>query len=111
MNNGEQHTTRGMATAPFTEAGAWRDVGKGWQPLFGGFRGAGYSLEWHDFFARRELDWGASFHPGCVELCLNLAGRGFVECQQRRLEFTPHTVGFYHRKGEPLTARRTANEQ
>jgi len=35
--------------------------------LYGSFRGAGYSLEWHDFFTRRELDWGASFHPGCVE--------------------------------------------
>jgi len=40
--------------APFTEAGAWRDVGGGWQPLFGSFHGAGYSIEWHDFFARRE---------------------------------------------------------
>jgi hypothetical protein len=40
--------------APFTEAGAWREVGGGWQPLFGNFRGAGFSVEWHDFFARRE---------------------------------------------------------
>ncbi len=31
--------------APFTEAGAWRDVGAGWQPLFGSFRGAGYSID------------------------------------------------------------------
>jgi AraC-like DNA-binding protein len=97
--------------APFTEAGAWRDVGQGWQPLFGSFRGAGFSIEWHDFFARRELDWGASFHPDCVELCLNLAGHGFVESRQRRMEFTPNTVGFYHRKDGPLTARRAANEQ
>ena len=95
----------------FTEADAWRDVGKGWQPLFGSFRGAGYSIEWHDFFARRELDWGASFHPGCVELCLNLDGHGFVECDRRRMEFTPNTVGFYHRKERPLAAGRRADEQ
>ena len=95
----------------FSEAGAWRDVGKGWQPLFAGFRGVGYSIEWHNFFARRELDWGASFHPGCVELCLNLEGRGFVEGRRRRLDFGPNTVGFYHRKADPLAGRRTANEQ
>ena len=96
---------------PFTEAGAWRDVGTGWQPLFGNFRGAGFSVEWHDFFAKREFDWAASFHPGCVELCLNLGGHGFVEGGGRRTEFAPNTVGFYHRKHEPLTARRAADEQ
>ncbi len=108
--NGDHHPGR-EAAVPFTEAGAWRDVGAGWQPIFGSFHGAGYSVEWHDFFARRELDWGASFHPGCVELCLNLAGRGVVECGPRRMEFTPHTVGFYHRQGEPLAACRAAGEQ
>jgi len=96
--------------APFTEAEAWRDVGKGWQPLFGSFHGAGYSIEWHDFFAKREFDWGASFHPGCVELCLNLAGHGFVAGKNSRAEFAPGTAGFYHRKAEPITAKRAANE-
>ncbi len=97
--------------APFTEAEAWRDVGKGWQPLFGSFHGAGYSIEWHDFFAKREFDWGASFHPGCVELCLNLDGHGFVEDKMGRAEFAPNTAGFYHRKDEPLVAQRVAGEQ
>jgi AraC-like DNA-binding protein len=97
-------------SAAFTEAGAWRDVG-GWQPLFGNFRGAGYSIEWHDFFAKREFDWAASFHPGCVELCLNLDGHGFVKNNDTRTEFAPNTVGFYHRKTEPLTAKRAAGEQ
>ena len=96
---------------PFTETDAWRDVGRGWQPLFGSFHGAGYSIEWHDFFAKREFDWAASFHPGCVELCLNLDGHGFVECKRKRTDFAPNTVGFYHRKDEPLTAKRAANEQ
>ncbi len=100
-----------VPVAPFTEAGAWRDVGAGWQPLFGNFRGAGFSVEWHDFFAKREFDWAASFHPGCVELCLNLGGHGFVEGGGQRTEFLPNTVGFYHRRDEPLVARRTAGEQ
>ncbi len=111
VSNGGKNTAHGPATASFTEVEAWRDVGKGWQPLFGSFRGAGYSIEWHDFFSRREFDWGASFHPGCVELCLNLDGHGFVESKQRRMEFAPNTVGFYHRRDEPLAGRRAANEQ
>ncbi len=97
--------------ALFTEAGAWRDVGAGWQPLFGSFHGAGYSIEWHDFFARRELDWAASFHPGCVELCLNLDGHGYVEGRGCRAEFAPNTAGFYHRDNEPLSARRAAGQR
>ena len=95
----------------FSEAGAWRDVGGGWQPLFGSFRGVGFSIEWHDFFAKREFDWAPSFHPGCVELCLNLEGHGFVAGQGSRAEFAPGTVGFYHRRDEPLAAKRTAKEQ
>jgi AraC family transcriptional regulator len=95
----------------FSEAPAWRDVGRGWQPLFGNFRGLGFSIEWHDFFARNELDWSASFHPGCVELCLNLDGHGFVESRGARAEFAPGTVGFYHRASESLTAKRAGAER
>ncbi|MFM2294660.1 MAG: Transcriptional regulator containing domain, AraC family [Verrucomicrobiota bacterium] len=96
--------------APFTEAGAWRDVGTGWQPLFGNFRGAGFSIEWHDFVAKRAFDWGASFHPGCVELCLNLDGHGCVADGGHRAEFNPGTVGFYRRETAPLVATRAAGE-
>jgi AraC-like DNA-binding protein len=86
-------------------------VGRGWQPLFGSFHGAGYSIEWHDFFAKREFDWGASFHPGCVELCLNLDGHGFVEALNGRVAFAPNTAAFYHRRDQPLTARRAVDER
>ena len=95
----------------FSEALVWRDIGSGWQPLFGSFRGVGYSFEWHDFQARQEFDWAASFHPGCIELCLNLQGQGFVEGRGGRTEFGANSVGFYHRTAEPLTAKRAANEQ
>jgi len=108
---GSKDQTSGRPTATFTESDAWRDVGAGWQPLFGSFRGTGYSFEWHDFFARRELDWAASFHPDCVELCLNLDGHGFVAGRDSRAEFAPNTAGFYHHQTEPLTARRSANER
>lgn len=95
----------------FSEAGAWRDVGAGWQRLFGSFQGVGYSFEWHDFRAKREFDWAPSFHPDCVELCLNLEGHGFVEGRGSRAEFAPNTAGFYYRQAEPLTARRAGGER
>ncbi|MGC3960532.1 MAG: hypothetical protein QM813_22155 [Verrucomicrobiota bacterium] len=47
--------------AAFSESEAWRDVGAGWQPLYGSFRGVGYSFEWHDFQAKREFDWCPEF--------------------------------------------------
>ena len=97
--------------APFSEAGAWRDVGAGWQRVFGSFRGLGYTIEWHDFVAKRELDWAPSFHPDCVELCLNLEGQGFVESHGGRAEFAPNTAGFYYRQQAPLTAKRAAGER
>lgn len=97
--------------APFSEATAWRDVGKGWQPVFGSFHGAGYSIEWHDFQTRHEFDWAATFHPHCVELCLNLSGHGFVESGGRRAEFAENTAGFYHRADGPLIAKRAAGER
>lgn len=97
--------------ADFSEAKAWRDVGAGWQPLFGSFRGTGYSIEWHDFMAKGEFDWAPSFHPDCVELCLNLAGTGFVERNGSRAEFGPNTAGFYFRRNEKLIARRAAGER
>jgi AraC-like DNA-binding protein len=96
--------------ANFSESGAWRDVGAGWQPLFGNFRGVGYSIEWHDFQAHREFDWSSSFHPECVELCLNLEGHGFVEGRGSRADFTANTAGFYYRQKEPLLAKRAAGE-
>jgi hypothetical protein len=48
MNAESTIKTMRRRPAPFSE------VGGGWQPLFGNFRGAGFSVEWHDFFARRE---------------------------------------------------------
>jgi len=99
------------ANPSFSEASAWRDVGVGWQKVFGSFRGTGYSIEWHDFRPKREFDWASSFHPNCLELCLNLDGNGFVEARGTRAEFTPNTAGFYYRQKEPLNAKRAGGER
>ncbi|HEX3797588.1 MAG TPA: AraC family transcriptional regulator [Verrucomicrobiae bacterium] len=101
--------SRGVA--PFTEAKAWQKIGAGWQRVFGSFKGLGYSIEWHEFFAEREFDWAPTFHPGCVELCLNLEGDGFVEGAGNRQEFSQLTAGFYRRLSAPLIAKRSAGQQ
>ena len=111
MRPNKNHQVTTPATrSDFSESAAWRDVGAGWQPLFGSFRGVGYSFEWHDFQARREFDWAQTFHPDCVELCLNLEGHGYVTGGGKRADFAPHTAGFYFRQQDPLVARRTAGE-
>src|SRR5688572_732888 len=95
----------------FTEAGVWQPVGTGWQPLHGSFRDLGFSVEWHDFETARDFDWSESFHPGGVEICLNLAGRGEVRAGSRQLELSPLTAGFYLQGQSRLKGRRLGGER
>jgi AraC-like DNA-binding protein len=62
------------AVVPFAEAAIWAAVPGRWQPLFGGFATLGVSVEWHDLQPAADLDWGRSFHPGSLEICLNFSG-------------------------------------
>jgi AraC-like DNA-binding protein len=94
--------------APFSEAAAWSGVGSGWQPVFGSFLDSGFSVEWHEFTAPERFDWGASFHPGGLELCLNLEGEGSASDNRQCIEFTANTGGFYVRGRDPLAATRQA---
>jgi len=93
---------------PFAEAAAWHSVGEGWRPLFGSFLELGFSFEWHDFTSYKPLDWGRSFHPAGVEVCLNLDGIGTIEDDERKVELRPRTSAFYHQGEPPLTATRLA---
>src|SRR5262245_31736036 len=106
---------RTMVTArtgpPFAEAPAWHTIGAGWRPLFGSFRELGFSFEWHDFKCKAPLDWARSFHPGGVELCLNLAGHATRSDGRQTSELLPQTLAFYH-QGEPsLAATRSGEER
>src|SRR5215204_983856 len=96
------------ASAAFSESKAWESVGEGWRQLHGSYRERGFSFEWHDFTSQREVDWGQSFHPGSAEICLNLAGRGFVAEGKRKLEFVPMTAGLYWPNNQCLKAARAA---
>jgi len=98
------------AEATFTEAPAWSAVGAGWRPLFGNFQALGFSFEWHDFTAEEELDWARSFHPGSLELCLNLDGHATLADARQTVELRPRTSVFYVQGEPPLTARRRAGE-
>jgi AraC family transcriptional regulator len=97
--------------SPFSEREAWAGVPAGWQHLHGSFRDLGYSLEWHDFTAKGDLDWARSFHPDGVEICLNLAGQGTVQAGGARLELAPQTAGFYLQSEPQLVATRAGGER
>lgn len=103
--------SRGAAEPPFAEAGAWRPVGRGWRPLFGSFQEVGFSFEWHDFRHENDLDWSRSFHPGGIELCLNLAGRATVNDGSNAQELSARTFTFYRQGKPPLTAQRPGGER
>ncbi len=97
-----------MRTLPFAEAPAWHSIGDGWRPLFGSFEDLGFSFEFHDFSTFGALDWSRSFHPGGVELCLNLDGIGTLQAQDATVELQPGTTCFYYHGTPPLAARRLA---
>jgi len=99
------------ATLAFTEVDAWSAVGSGWRPLFGGIRKLGFSFEWHDFDCPKELDWARSFHPGSVELCLNLSGQAWLRDGQQTVELAPRHFAFYYQGKPPLSAARAAGER
>lgn len=93
------------------EAIAWRAIGAGWKQLYGSFRNLGVSFEWHDFITNEPFDWSQSFHPGSVEICLNIAGTGAVSLNGKQAEFTARTGGFYCCGDERLEAIRNAGER
>ncbi|HTR41142.1 MAG TPA: AraC family transcriptional regulator [Pseudomonadales bacterium] len=95
----------------FTEHSAWRQFGAGWRPLHGSVLGSGVSFEWHDFKTREPFDWGQSFHPATVEICLNVEGDAKVSSGGSVAAFAPMTVGFYRRGQQPLRATRQANQR
>ncbi len=95
----------------FTERPAWSQFEAGWLPLHGSVLGSGVSFEWHDFKTHEPFDWGQSFHPDTVEVCLNLEGEGKVGFGGAQTEFVPMTAGFYRRGQQPLRATREASQR
>jgi AraC family transcriptional regulator len=103
-------TKLGVSPA-FTERPTWHAIGNGWRHLHGSVTDTGLSFEWHHFTVRKEFNWGKSFHPYSIEVCLNREGNGRVAADKFHAEFTPLTIGFYRRGEEALPATRQANQQ
>ncbi len=92
-----------------TEAALWRGVGARWKQLFGNFERLGISFEWHELPGDQDVNWAQSFHPGSLELCLNLSGVGEVEEDDYRVQLGAWTAAFY-REGGSVRAQRRSGE-
>ncbi|CAB4243451.1 Transcriptional regulator containing HTH domain, AraC family [Methylacidimicrobium sp. AP8] len=91
------------------EASVWEGVG-GWQQLQGDIHGLGWSVEALDFSAAESVNWAKSFHPDCLEICVNFAGHGLVRAGERSLVFRPGFFGFYAQHEQGLEATRSSGE-
>jgi AraC-like DNA-binding protein len=106
-----KNAPRGRDGLAFSERDVWKPFGQGWRMLHGGFRHAGYSVQWHDFAAAAPLDWSRAFHPGTLEICLNLSGNADVRAACETLELAPLTAGFYAQHDTSLSACRRGGER
>lgn len=100
-----------MALTSFAEAPAWKTVPGGWHPLFGNYRQLGFSFEWHEFITTEEFNWARSFHPGSIELCLNLEGQARVNDGHMAVEILPQTCAFYFQGHPGLQATRASGQK
>lgn len=94
-------------SADNAENGAWACIDGQWRHVFGSFFGEGLSIEWHDFIAACDFDWGRSFHPDSLELCLNFTGSAKIGA----VEFEANEVGLYSRQRRDVPASREAGER
>jgi AraC-like DNA-binding protein len=95
----------------FSEALTWSQVSATWKQLYGAFQRIGVSFEWHELATERPFDWSKSFHPESVEICLNLAGSGFVQNGRRREEVRSQTALFYWTGTDGVKAERFGGEK
>jgi len=94
-----------MKSSPvsFSEVPFWRALKADWRQLYGGYEQTGVSMEWHDFELEREAEWSRSFHPGSLELCVNLGGRAAFSA---RTEQPPSKVVYLYAPGAGFHATR-----
>jgi AraC family transcriptional regulator len=101
-------TSRKPQLGSISEVAVWHAFQGGWKQLCGGFYQQGFSIEWHDFELAVAFEWARSFHPGSLELCLNLSGEGSVKCGKDVVNFGAQTAGFYVLGRGALQATRAA---
>lgn len=102
---------RSRVTGTFSERPFWQAWPGAWHPLSGSFSGLGWSFEWHDFEPVTRVDWGKSFHPQGLEVCLNLSGAGRIATKKDELDVRPESAVLYVSGDPPLTAWREAGQR
>jgi AraC-like DNA-binding protein len=101
------HPSPSPADSAPAEQAAWEGVNGVWRPLDGSFFDGGVSIEWHDFRVDADMDWSRSFHPGCLEICLNFSGSGTLRDGplERQLESSQVAIYTTHSSGRPKARR------
>lgn len=99
------------ASQTFTERPFWAALPGAWQPLCGSFGGMGWSFEWHDFESAARVEWGKSFHPQGLEVCLNLTGSGRLVTKKGELDVRPESAALYLCGDAPVNAWREAGQR
>mgnify|MGYP002630515779 CR=1 FL=1 len=102
---------RSRVIEPFSERPFWQAWPGAWHPLCGSFGEMGWSFEWHDFESATQVEWGKSFHPLGLEVCLNLSGAGGLRAKKEELEVHPESAALYVCGESPLSAWRAAGER
>jgi AraC-like DNA-binding protein len=77
--------------------------------LHGSFETDGISVEWHEFSLDRDMDWGRSFHPGSLEICLNFSGTGTLHDGDARRDLGPNEIAVYTVRERPVNAVRRSD--
>ena len=111
MARGELQPLRQERISPVSGTLGWQSLPPGWRRLCGSVPEVGVGIEWHDFHLSACFDWSRAFHPGSLELCLNLAGQGVVRCGGSALAFEPMTAGFYLPGRRGMRASREAGQR
>jgi AraC-like DNA-binding protein len=102
---------RSRVTEPFSERPFWQAWPGAWHPLCGSFAGMGWSFEWHDFEPAARVEWGKSFHPQGLEVCLNLSGAGQITAKKGEVLVRPESAALYVAGDAPLAAWREAGQR
>jgi AraC family transcriptional regulator len=89
----------------------WGRANAAWRQLAGSLRKQGFSFEWQELQPPVAFNWAHSFHPGSVEICLNLQGSAWVAARGARVELGPEAVAFFAINGGSLRAQRLAGQR
>jgi AraC-like DNA-binding protein len=95
------------------EKATWLSTQRRSRRIYGDLEDEGVVIEWHNFEldASSAFDWSRGLSSDSLELCLNLAGHGFLQSAESKLSFGPLTAFLYARGNHELHAYRNHGER